>query len=430
MKAPLRLGLWAWPKQQKQELLAALASLEDWELGEEKLAASILPFSALADLTASQVRQLGQLFCWAPEISWADYQDLQARQIVLLNAPFPFFLKQLVPLLKGWQKQYQQLDLEEEQLIAEFAELGLLGQSKLMIRLFKRAKLLAQNKDFIFLQGAAGSGKSWLAGAMHGLSPFAQMPFQRFNLLDHKTEDLERLLFGQGKKKGQERHFGVLSNRSFGALLIQHIELLPFDLQEQLAKFLREGKYILPQGDSPVFLNQKLYLSSSKDLDYWQENKQFSSSLLQQLKERRLKVPSLAERGKGELINLSQQLLKQFCEEQGLQVKGLHKSAQNRLKNWYFSENLRELKQLIERSALLCTDRLLKGKDLWQEDDFKQEVQQWIKEGSSMQEYQRQIIMHQLYVQKNHVVKAAQALGIGKSTIYRILEQEELSPKK
>lgn len=222
----------------------------------------------------------------------------------------------------------------------------------------------------------------------------------------------------------------MLSNRSFGALLIQHIELLPFDLQEQLAKFLREGKYILPQGDSPVFLNQKLYLSSSKDLDYWQENKQFSSSLLQQLKERRLKVPSLAERGKGELINLSQQLLKQFCEEQGLQVKGLHKSAQNRLKNWYFSENLRELKQLIERSALLCTDRLLKGKDLWQEDDFKQEVQQWIKEGSSMQEYQRQIIMHQLYVQKNHVVKAAQALGIGKSTIYRILEQEELSPKK
>lgn len=243
--------------------------------------------------------------------------------------------------------------------------------------------------------------------------------------MDHKREGLERLLFGQGKKKGRERHFGLLSSRGFQALLIQHIELLPFDLQELLAKFLKEGKYILPQGDSPVFLNQKLYLSSNKDLDYLQEQKKFSSQLLHQLKERKLRIPSLSERGKGELIQLSQQFLRQFCEEQGLQLKSLQKSAQNRLKNWYFSENLRELKQLIERSALLSTGRFIKSKDLWLEDDFKQEVQQWIKNGSSMQTYQRQIIRHQLYVQKNHVVKAAQALGIGKSTIYRILEQEE-----
>ena len=425
MKAPLRLGLWAWPKAKKQALLGSLQSIKHWELGEEKLGASILPFSALANLSASQVRQLGQIFCWAPEISWEDYQDLLARQVLVFRAPFPIFVQQLLPFLQAWWKEQIALVQEEEAILAEFAELGLWGQSKLIIRLFKRAKLLAQSKDFVFLQGPAGSGKSWLAGAMHGLSPFDQQPFITVNLMDHKREDLERLLFGQGKKKGRERHFGLLSSRGFQALLIQHIELLPFDLQELLAKFLKEGKYILPQGDSPVFLNQKLYLSSSKDLDYLQEQKKFSSQLLQQLKSRKLRIPSLSERGKGELIQLSQQFLRQFCEEQGLQLKSLHKSAQNRLKNWYFSENLRELKQLIERSALLSTGRFIKGKDLWLEDDFKQEVQQWIKNGSSMQEYQRQIIRHQLYVQKNHVVKAAQALGIGKSTIYRILEQEE-----
>ena len=135
-----------------------------------------------------------------------------------------------------------------------------------------------------------------------------------------------------------------------------------------------------------------------------------------------IELPPLRDRDK-DVVLIAQFFLKEFAKENQLGKVKLSSGAQEKLMNYVFPGNIRELKSVIELSAVMCEDNVIEAEDLTF--NSLQKEGQFLMEEMTLRDYILKIIRYYLDKYDNNVLKVAKKLDIGKSSIYRYLKEME-----
>jgi DNA-binding NtrC family response regulator len=182
--------------------------------------------------------------------------------------------------------------------------------------------------------------------------------------------------------------------------------------KKELAQVKKETIDIIP----------RIIVSTHKDLAREVSNGNFREDLYRMLLGLLIEIPPLRDR-ENDIIIIANKLLTDFCAENELSCNIISKEAKEKLLNYPFPGNVRELKSVIELAAVMGSGKAIKAEDIFFK-EIKEDSKIIFKE-LTLKEYESKIINHFMNKYDNNVLKVARVLNIGKSTIYRYLNKEE-----
>lgn len=237
----------------------------------------------------------------------------------------------------------------------------LIGKSRVMLDLQKILARIAPTQSTVLVLGESGTGKELVARAIHEQSLRKEKPFIAINCASFSETLLESELFGYEKgaftdAKTQKR--GLAEIADGGTLFLDEIGEIPIHFQAKLLRFLETGEIRRVGGTRDITLNVRIICATNQPLELQVEENRFRADLFYRLNVLSVNVPQLKER-----IDDIVLLAKFFIAQQGFQ-KELDKSALQMLKAYEWKGNVRELKNVIERTCILTPGSMITASDL------------------------------------------------------------------
>jgi DNA-binding NtrC family response regulator len=303
---------------------------------------------------------------------------------------------------------------------------ALLGNSASMLHVHAQVETVAKNRDCALVLGETGSGKKVVAKAIHYNSPRMKGPFVELNAGIIPREYLESELFGHEKGAFPEaisRKIGKIEEAGHGTLFISDITELDMGLQGKLLKVLKEKQFFRIGGKDPINADIHFICSANKSLEKEVISGNFREDLHKHIVDNTIELPPLRERG-SDIILLANHFLDDYCNANGMGRMTLSLPAKEKLLKYYYPGNVRELKAITELSAITSY-----GQQIYQEDihfvNFPVD-DSFLDNEKTMKEYTSEIIKFYLKKYENNVIKVAEKLDIGKSTVYRFIHKKEI----
>lgn len=243
---------------------------------------------------------------------------------------------------------------------------SLLGDTQVMKNLRTQIAKLARSQAPIYVSGESGSGKELVARMIHEMGPHKDAPFIPVNCGAIPTELMESEFFGH--KKGSftgavSDKEGLFQAANGGTLFLDEVADLPLAMQVKLLRGIQE-KAIRPIGEQQeISVDVRLLSATHKDLGQEVEAGNFRQDLYYRINVIELKVPSLRDR-KEDIPALAQELLAQIADEYESLIPGISDEAMEKLKEYHFPGNVRELENILERAFTLCENDLIQVQDL------------------------------------------------------------------
>ncbi len=351
------------------------------------------------------------------------------------NGAFDYIVKgddndKIIPLLYKaiekvqLQKKVQQL---EKRISDKYSFNTIIGKSKGIEQVIDLAKKVAKTDSTVLLTGETGTGKEVFAQAIHENSNRAGKSFVALNCSTFSKEILESELFGhkQGAFTGAVKDKkGFIEEANGGTLFLDEIGEMPIDLQAKLLRVLETSEYIPVGETTSKKSNFRLIAATNRDLKEESEAHRFRSDLYFRLNIFEIKLPSLKERIK-DIPLLVHFFVKQFSEKTNKKNLSISDDFIQKLENYSWPGNIRELKNIIERSVIL-SDTVLTS------DVLPYEMQQQAEKNSksmsafSMQSIEKLHIQKVLNYTKGNKAETARLLEIGIATLYRKIEEYNL----
>jgi transcriptional regulator with PAS, ATPase and Fis domain len=318
----------------------------------------------------------------------------------------------------------------------------IVGRSAKMKELFRLVPVVAQTDSSLLITGETGTGKDILAEAIHKSSDRADGPFVKINCGALPETLLESELFGH--KKGAftgavNDKMGRLKLAHQGTLYLTEIGDLPLSLQVKFLTFL-DDKIVYPLGSTDGFqADVRIIAATHRNLEHMVKEGLFRQDLLFRLNVVRFYMPPLRERG--EDINLLlDHFFKLYIARFEKQIKGFSSSAHQFLLNYPYPGNVRELRNIIEYSASICSSDtigmehlpayIFEEKSVYDENSYKAPARikydyplQNSSDGLNWAAIERQHIVETLLKVHGHKGKAAEILGWGRTTLWRKMKQ-------
>jgi DNA-binding NtrC family response regulator len=283
----------------------------------------------------------------------------------------------------------------------------------------------------VLIQGETGVGKEVLARWLHERSQRKNSPFVAVNCGAIPGELLESLLFGH--KKGSFTHafndqIGKIQQANNGTLFLDEIGDLPPALQPKLLRVLND-KFVEPIGASrPTQVNVRVIAATHKPLKQLVGEKIFREDLYYRINEMTLWIPPLRERP-ADILLIAAQWLKEMES-----AKVLGEDARDWLLAQTWKGNVRELKSVVKRAAVLCTGPEIKkfhflagSESQMQDNEPLGEGKDWLGAENlekAKQLYVLRMIHKALEMTSGNRTRAAQLLGITPRTLFRYLEED------
>ncbi|WP_122445673.1 sigma-54 interaction domain-containing protein [Pseudomonas viridiflava] len=339
-------------------------------------------------------------------------------------------LQTLSPLLTRYLSMQQELATTRSLLKARQAKYSFahfIGTSEASLEVKRRARRGANTQSTVLLLGETGTGKELLAHAIHNASPRAGKPFVSINSAAIPETLLEAEFFGTapGAFTGAERKGrpGKLKIAQGGTLFLDEIGDMPLALQSKLLRVLQEKEYE-PVGSNEVFQSDvRLIAATSTDLEAAIQRGEFRADLYYRLNVLPIKVPPLRERLE-DLPALSEAILEELRSHHELESEALGVLARHA-----WPGNIRELRNVLERAALLSDESLLTAADIQAAIGTLMPLKATAASVSShvqqetfseaRQRFDRHLIETTLHQCAGSVVLAASQLGLGRSTLYK-----------
>lgn len=339
-------------------------------------------------------------------------------------------LQTLSPLLTRYLSMQQELATTRSLLKARQAKYSFahfIGTSEASLEVKRRARRGANTQSTVLLLGETGTGKELLAHAIHNASPRAGKPFVSINSAAIPETLLEAEFFGTapGAFTGAERKGrpGKLKIAQGGTLFLDEIGDMPLALQSKLLRVLQEKEYE-PVGSNEVFQSDvRLIAATSTDLEAAIQRGEFRADLYYRLNVLPIKVPPLRERLE-DLPALSEAILEELRSHHELESEALGVLARHA-----WPGNIRELRNVLERAALLSDESLLTAADIQAAIGTLMPLKATAASVSSLvqketfsearQRFDRHLIETTLHQCAGSVVLAASQLGLGRSTLYK-----------
>ncbi|MCZ8229213.1 sigma-54 dependent transcriptional regulator [Flavobacterium sp.] len=349
------------------------------------------------------------------------------------NGAFDYIVKgddndKIIPLLYKalekvqLQKKVRQL---EQRIGAQFSFESILGKSKGLEQVIDLAKKVAQTDSTVLLTGETGTGKEVFAQAIHENSTRVGKSFVALNCSTFSKEILESELFGhkQGAFTGALKDKkGFIEEANDGTLFLDEIGEMPLELQAKLLRVLETNEYI-PLGETtPRKSNFRLITATNRDLKQESEAHHFRSDLYFRLNIFEIHLPPLRERVK-DITVLTSFFVAQFAEKTNKKKLLIGADFIQKLEEYQWPGNIRELKNVIERSVILVNGDTLTQDVLPYEIQHQQEHSNKSTSALAMQTIEKGHIQKVLAYTKGNKAEAARLLEIGIATLYRKLDE-------
>ena len=322
----------------------------------------------------------------------------------------------------------QEVEVLKEQLEQKFRfEKTIIGQSQALKKIFSLVEKATQSNINVSITGETGTGKELIAKAIHFNSDRKKKPFVAVNMAAIPKELIESELFGHEKgaftgAAGQK--IGKFEDAQGGTLFLDEISEMDLTLQSKILRVLQEREVVKIGVNQTTKLDIRLLSATQKNLAEEVKKGTFREDLYYRLIGLPIDIPPLRLRGNDILI-LARHFVDEFCKENKMKQLTFSASAKEKLLAYNFPGNVRELKAIIDLAAVLCSGKEITGGDInftsVRGDDH------FITKEKSLRAYSCDIISFFLKKYNNDVVEVARRLDIGKSTIYNMLKNNEIT---
>lgn len=331
-----------------------------------------------------------------------------------------------VRLLKQNSKLEAEVGVLRQQLAKHIPNNDIIGQSNVMKPIVKLTQKAAKSSIVVAITGETGTGKEVIARNIHYNSDRKNHRFVAINMAAIPKELIESELFGYEKGAftgATSSKAGKFELADQGTLFLDEIGDLELSLQAKLLRALQEQEIIRIGGAKPIRFDARIITATHKNLFEEVHKGTFREDLYYRLLGLSIELPPLKARGNDVLI-LARHFLHHYTEKNNLENKKLSQTAKDKLLNYNFPGNVRELRSVIELAAILCEETTIKPKHLQLRTQTK--VFKILDDEMTLRDYTKKIIRHYLDKYDNDVTLVARKLEIGRSTIYKMLKEDSL----
>ncbi len=300
------------------------------------------------------------------------------------------------------------------------------GGSQEIERVFAKMNKAISSNITVSISGETGTGKELVAKAIHYNSVFANKPFVAVNMAAIPVELIETELFGHEKGAftgADQQRIGKFEEANGGTLFLDEVGELPVPMQAKLLRVLQEREVVRVGANKPIKLKLRIIVATHKDLNKEVEKGNFRNDLLYRILGLPIHVPPLRER-KSDIYSLAKHFSDEFSQENEIEPKLISKAAKIKLMRYPWPGNVRELKAVIELATILADANTIEEKDITL--NSTSSVSDLLLEEKTLREYTNAIIQHSLIKNNGNVVRVAEKLDVGKSTIYRLIKNGEV----
>jgi DNA-binding NtrC family response regulator len=283
-------------------------------------------------------------------------EALQLGAADLLEKPVDMArLKAVVQRATEVVRLQRELDYYQQSARAEAVD-WVMGETPAMQQVLREARRAAATSMPVLVTGQTGTGKDVLARAIHMMGPRASKPFIPVNCAALPAEVIESELFGHEAgafTDASKRKPGVVEAADGGVLFLDEIGTLRLDLQAKLLRFLDDHTFRRVGGVSELTTDVQVVAASNRDLPALVEAGQFREDLYYRLKVADIRMPTLGER-KEDIPSMVGLFVRKYNQRTGTSLTGVNPRALQALVAHSWPGNIRELRYVVERAAMMC----------------------------------------------------------------------------
>ncbi len=236
----------------------------------------------------------------------------------------------------------------------------IVGESPAILEIKETIEKVAPTEARVLVTGANGTGKELVARWIHEKSQRAGGPLIEVNCAAIPAELIESELFGHEKGSFTSAHkqrIGKFEQANGGTLFLDEIGDMSQSAQAKVLRALQENKITRVGGDKSINVNVRVVSATNKDLKKEIAEGNFREDLFHRLSVIPIKVPSLKDR-KDDIPLLASYFLEQVSEEYGMAAKSIDSGGLEKLKEYEWSGNIRELRNVVERLVIMTNDQI------------------------------------------------------------------------
>ncbi|HKL31107.1 MAG TPA: sigma-54 dependent transcriptional regulator [Tangfeifania sp.] len=374
-----------------------------------------------------------------PVIIMTAYAEVKMAVKLIKSGAFDYVTKPVQPeeIIKLINRALSAKDEKEDSV--SFRNNFITGNSKAIQDVMKHVKLVAPTELTVLIEGETGSGKEFIAKAIHYASPRREKPFVAVDCGAIPKELANSELFGhiKGAFTGAiNNKIGYFEQAKGGTLFLDEVGNLPYENQVKLLRALQE-RFINKVGDNKVIkVDVRIITASNEDLKKKVEANEFREDLYHRLNGFILHLPPLRQRG-DDILEFARFFIEKANASFAKSVKDIDDDAKKLFYNYKWFGNLRELQNVINRAVLLTPSDVITADVLPDEIRFNNLSSQHGRNNSSEHEdvtelkeatliTEKEVITNALVEANYNKSKAAKILNIDRKTLYNKIKQYDI----
>ena len=301
-------------------------------------------------------------------------------------------------------------------------EQNLIGESDSLKEVMILINKAVKSNINVSINGETGTGKEVVARCIHFSSSRKDKNFVPVNMAAIPKELIESELFGHEKGSftgAISRKIGKFEEANGGTIFLDEIAELDIYMQSKILRVLQERELTRVGGNVVIKLDIRLIVATHKNLGEEVKNKSFREDLYFRIMGLSIHLPPLRERG-NDILLLTEFYINRYVRENNLAKIQITKSALDKLMNYHFPGNIRELKAVIELAMVMCERNVINAHDIVFAEKGLESNSYTRKK--SLREHIRDIVQNNLELNNHDITLTANALDIGKSTVYKMIK--------
>ncbi len=297
----------------------------------------------------------------------------------------------------------------------------MIGTSPAFERAVTQATMAAGSDARVLLIGESGTGKELLAAHIHGASPFAAGPFVKVNCAAIPGELIESELFGHEKGSftgATSMRRGKFELADNGTLFLDEIGDLHANSQAKLLRVLQEGEFHRVGGEQTIRVNVRVVSATNRDLSGMVAQGKFREDLFYRVSVVPIRVPALRERPQ-DIAPMAEYFLEDFCVRNGFRRKRFEPEVWEAFEEYSWPGNARELRNVVERMAILSAGDVLNSAAVPLELKLQKETGPRSSVQEARESAEREHVLRALEESSWNVSSAARALGMERTNLHK-----------
>ena len=314
----------------------------------------------------------------------------------------------------------------ERQMIDVFQFEGMIGRSPLMLDVFAKIRRVGPHFQTLLITGQTGTGKELVARALHNLRNAGSGPFAVCNCAAVVDTLFESELFGYVKGAftgATEDKIGLFEYANRGTVFLDEIGEMPLPAQAKLLRVLQEKEVQRVGSPIPRKVDVRVVAATNRDLSSLIKEARFREDLFYRLGMIEINLPRLEER-REDLQILERFMVEKYAKQYGKKINGITRRAQNCLSAYSWPGNVRELENVLSLAVMMAEDNLIDLNDLPK--PLLTPAPEVTAQGQKLltfEELQRVHLQRVLEHVEGDKTRAAEILGISRSTLYNLLSR-------